>query len=150
MSEGLRSILNEIREDYGRLTPAIVLSEARKPEHPLHAYAAFKWDDDAAAAEAYRLQVARELIRVVRVSYKATDEAGGETVRSVRAYHALPTADRDEFEYDPIDEVLADPMKRRILMRDMERQIDELVGRYEHFKEFWDLMRKISRRKKAS
>lgn len=146
MSGGLRDILNEIRSEYGRLTPAIVLEVARQEDHPLHSYAAFKWNDDEAAADAYRLSVARDLIRTVRVTYKQTS---GE-MSSVRAYHAIRTADEDEYEYEAVEDILADPMKRRIVVRDMERQIAELVSRYEHFQEFWDLIRKASRRKKAS
>jgi len=48
----------------GRLTPKGVVSAAKDPKHVLHRH--FEWND-AKAAEAYRIDQARELIRVVRV-----------------------------------------------------------------------------------
>lgn len=48
----------------GHLTPRATVDAARDPRHTLHPH--FEWDD-AAAAEAYRLDQARELIRLIRI-----------------------------------------------------------------------------------
>lgn len=48
----------------GRLTPKAVVDAARSRKSPLHPH--FEWDD-AAAAESYRMDQARNLIRIVRV-----------------------------------------------------------------------------------
>lgn len=48
----------------GRLTPSIVLKDARDKKSPLHSW--FEWSDSK-AAEAYRLQQARYLIKLVKV-----------------------------------------------------------------------------------
>lgn len=64
----------------GRVTPEAVLSEAANPKSPLHDQ--FEWDDSK-AAQAYRLDQARELIRSVRVDIKV-DHRIVSTVRYVR------------------------------------------------------------------
>lgn len=57
-----REALEEIAaKNNGILRPADVVNEARNPENILHR--AFEWDDTV-AAEAYRLEQAKELIRV--------------------------------------------------------------------------------------
>lgn len=139
----LRAIMDEIREEHGRLTPPIVLAVASDPTHPLHHR--FEWDDTV-AGERYRLQQAHGLITEVRVEYRA---ASG-SVEAVRAFHAIRAADRSEYDYQPIEDVMSDPLRRKILMADMKRQIDELVARYERIDEFWQSLRKVARRKKAS
>ncbi len=139
----LRAELTAIREKHKKLTPAVVLKEARNPDHPLHSR--FEWDDSV-AAERYRLEQARNLISLVRVSY--TDSAG--ETKSVRQYQAVRASDANQYEYEPVEEVLADPFKRKLVMQDMQRQVEELVARYEHLTEFWDVLRKTVRRKRAS
>jgi hypothetical protein len=57
-------------ENGGRLTPAATVEAARAPEHVLHRH--FEWQDRL-AAEAYRLDQARTLIRVIRVIDDETD-----------------------------------------------------------------------------
>jgi hypothetical protein len=137
----LRAELEAIKSKHGRLTPRLVLQEARKPSHPLHAR--FEWSD-AVAAERYRLDQARELISAVRVSYISPS---GET-RSIRAFHALRASD-DEFIYEDVETIAGDPFKRKLLVNEMKRDIAEMVARYETLQEFWAELRKL-RRKKAS
>jgi len=63
--EAVEQRLNEIAERMNqRPTPAAVVDDAQDPTSPLHGY--FEWDDQAAAYKA-RLQVARQLIRSVRI-----------------------------------------------------------------------------------
>lgn len=54
-----------IEERHGELTPAIVVEEARAPDHPWHDE--FEWNDEA-AGERFRLNQARRLIARVRVT----------------------------------------------------------------------------------
>lgn len=49
----------------GHLTPQAAVAAARDPRHTLHPH--FEWDDEV-AADAYRLDQARHLIRLIRVS----------------------------------------------------------------------------------
>lgn len=85
----------------GRLTPGDVVEAARPAESPLHDQ--FEWDDTA-AAERYRLEQARALIRSVRVLVR-TDTRYISTVYYTRdprcdtdeqGYIALPVLRNDE------------------------------------------------------
>lgn len=131
------------RKHRGRLSPAIVLNEAADPEHPLHDR--FEWDD-AIAAHQHRLDQARALIVSVRVGYK---DADGQP-QSARWFHAVRASDEQQFDYLPADEVLTDPVLRKILFREMERQVAELVARYQHMQEFWELLKKQQKRPRKS
>lgn len=132
---GLRSVLDQIRQDHGRLTPAIVLEVAADPEHLLHSR--FTWDDDE-AADRWRLSQARDLIRRCRVVARpGTDTQGPQTIR---AYHSLP--DEQGRAYQPAHEVAEDPVARRILLAEMERDWQTLKRRWQHFAEFADMVRR--------
>jgi hypothetical protein len=138
VSEDLAFILRGIREANGKLTPKLVLDEARHHDHPLHGR--FEWDD-AIASEAWRLQQARELIRTVRVSF--TNQKGTEV--SVRRYYAIRVADADEYDYDDIEEALRDSFRRKLLLNEMQRRIDELIRQFGALQEFWEVLRKVTR-----
>lgn len=63
--------LERIREqNSGRLAPRDVLDAARPEDSPLHA--AFQWDDSKAAEE-YRLQQARTIIKIVVMKSEGSD-----------------------------------------------------------------------------
>lgn len=133
MTDSLRALLQEIYHRHNRLTPDLVLQEARDPAHPLHSR--FEWDDEV-AGERYRRNQARELIRAVRITYKDGDEFGPAT--SVRAYHSVP--DGDGFAYRPAEEIAEDPRMREHLLRSMERDWKALRRRYGHFEDFAKLV----------
>lgn len=63
MSE-IADVLLALERDGGRLLPVDVVNAARDPASPLHSH--FTWDDKE-AAERYRLEQARTLIRSVKV-----------------------------------------------------------------------------------
>lgn len=66
MDDSVRQILLKIyRRHKGHITPEHVVEEASDERSPLHDL--FEWDD-AAAAHQHRLDLAREVIRSVRVS----------------------------------------------------------------------------------
>jgi hypothetical protein len=131
----LRTLMQDIYDTHKRLTPELVLTEARKPDHPLHSR--FEWDDSV-AAERWRLEQAHRLITSLRVVYKpATDT---EPERDVRAWHAVRAEDADQFTYEPAERVALDPFARRLVLRDMQRDWTTLKRRYESFDEFWKLI----------
>ncbi len=131
----LREELLAIRETVGKLTPQIVVEAARPPESPLHNR--FEWDDGI-AAEAFRRSQAAGLIRSVRVHYIPADDSLAPG--TVRAFHAVKRPDVGHV-YDPVEEVVDDPIQRSILLRDMERDWKALRKRWESFSEFWDTVR---------
>lgn len=131
----LRDQLQAIRERHGKLTPAIVVDEARDAEHPLHDR--FEWDNTI-AGEAWRRAQAHELIRSVRVVYKKADERAPE--KSVRAFHAVRL--EEEYVYETAEAVVEDEFLVRLVLADMEREWTALKRRYDDFEEFWTLVKK--------
>ena len=127
----LRTELLAIREQAGRLTPAVVVMAAAAEDHPLHGR--FEWDD-AVAGHKYRLSQARELIRVVREKYVD----GNGSPESVRFFHAIP--DEQGMAYQPLDEVVENDIATKVLLQSMEREWRSLLKRYERFSEFRDMV----------
>jgi hypothetical protein len=123
----LRDHLQSIYDQRGKLTPKLVVDEARDEEHPLHDR--FEWDD-AIGGEKWRLHQAHELITSVRVVYK---DAGGRP-QEMRQYHAI----RKEtgYTYEPTEEVVQDEFTAQLLLADMEREWRALKKRFDQFKEF--------------
>lgn len=130
----LRDEMMAIREEHGRLTPEIVVEAARPKSHPLHDRVFDRRPADAAEAY-YRLR-AHELIRSVMVSYRKP----GKPSESVRAFHAV--RDDQGYAYQPAEEVAADPFTRSLVLRDMERDWQQLRARYEQFAEFTEMVRR--------
>jgi hypothetical protein len=127
----LRDHLQAIRDQHGALTPVLVVETARDPEHPLHSR--FEWDDSI-AAEKWRLEQAGQLLRVVKLP---TDPSRPD---DLRAFVAVKGQDSHKADYVPTAEALADEFVRKLILRDMEREWRLLKRRYEHMREFADLI----------
>lgn len=124
----LREHLQAIYDKHGQLTPVLVLETARPEDHPLHS-AVFPLTPDA-AAEAWYLERAHELIQSVRIVYSKTPKGD----RSVRAWQPIRT--EAGYVYEPAQKIATDPFLRELLLRDMEREWKQLRDRYGHMKEF--------------
>lgn len=124
----LRDHLQKIYDEHGRLTPELVVEKASDPNHPL--FSRFDWDDQT-AARLHRLEQARGLIRLARVTYR---NATGEQ-RSTRSFHSFRAPDGG-YGYVPIEKVAENPMLTKILLADMRRDWLALKRRYESFEEF--------------
>jgi hypothetical protein len=133
----LRDQLQAIYDQHGRLTPALVVEEARAEDHPLHPRVFDRTSTEA--AESWYRRRAHELISSVRIVYREADDSGPE--RTVRAFHAVPSEGPDEYVYEPVDRVREDPMIREVVLRSMEREWKQLLARYEHMEEFLALVR---------
>jgi hypothetical protein len=131
----LRSQLTGVYQQHGELTPQIVVDEARPLQAPLHHR--FEWDD-AAGAEQYRLIQAARMIRSVRIEYTSPQS---DEKRFIRAFHSLHESGEPERQgYAPTEEILENEITRRILLRNMQRDIAVLRNRYGHLAEFADMM----------
>lgn len=128
---GLRDHLQTIYDEFGKLTPALVVEAARPDNHPLHDR--LEWDDGV-AGEAYRRYQAHELIQSIRIVH----ERAGKEPLSVRAFHAI--RDDEGHTYRSTEDVLADPFLTKMLLADMKREWTSLRSRYEHFAEFRELV----------
>lgn len=127
----LRTELHKIYREHNRLTPRLVLETARNPEHPLHSR--FEWNDGV-AAEKYRLDQARTLIAVVKVRYRDAKDAP----QQVRRWHNIQ---RDSGNvYEPVEEILDDPIATKILLGQMRREWQAMKARYSRFSEFRDMV----------
>jgi hypothetical protein len=136
----LRGQLLQVREDYGELTPQVVREAARPDGSPLHELVFDRPVSEA--AEAHYLSRARALLRVARIPFREGDEQN--PPRSLRAFHAVraEAGDRRRYVYEPAEEIAVDPLKRRMLLRDMERDWLELKRRWLDFSEFIELVRR--------
>ena len=91
----------------GRLESELVVEAAQDEANPLHT--AFEWDN-AVAADAYRLDQARYLIRSIEVVVQETAEA-----KPVRAFVSV-VRDEDR-SYTSVAHALSDPeLRRQVLM----------------------------------
>jgi hypothetical protein len=130
----LREELESIYQRRGKLTPALVVAEARNPNHPLHSR--FLWNDSL-AAEAYRLGQAQTLIRSVRIRYVSSAEDA--MSQPVRAFTSVKNEEGVHV-YEPTLAVVADPLRAQMVLNDMRREWRAMRARYENYREFWELV----------
>jgi hypothetical protein len=127
----LHEQLTAVRDEFGTLTPELVVDVARDPEHPLHSR--FEWDDSV-AAEKWRIEQAGQLLRVVKLPVDP------DRPRDLRAFIAVKGQDSHRSEYVPTEEALADDFTRRLVLTAMEREWKALKRRYQHMAEFAQLV----------
>ena len=134
----LRDAMEGVRSQCGDLTPKAVVDVARKQRNEVGRYlhAHLEWDDKV-AGEKYRHVQAQDLIQRV-VTIRQHPETGV-TIR-VRAYIAIDHPDRGNV-YEPLDEVLDDPMSTEIALMSMEREWKGLWRRAQQFEELVKLVK---------
>jgi len=91
--------LERIHSEHGTLRAQIVVDEARPKEAPLHP--AFEWDDSV-AAEYYRREQARSLIKTVQI---VREDESGETKNEP----VYVNVSAKESSYEPISKVVNSP-----------------------------------------
>jgi hypothetical protein len=118
--EAVRVRLGELElSNGGRLTPSMVVQDAKDPASPLHDY--FQWDERK-AAEAYWLEQARDLITSVRV-VMTTDQRSVDVVYYVRD----PSAQTDEQGYVSVPTLRSESeMAREALVSEFTHVADRL------------------------
>ena len=124
----------------GRLTPKMVVEAARVASSPLHQH--FEWDD-AAAADAYRLDQARNLIRIVRVEDEGAEEP------TPRAF--LSISDDMGVAYRSLDAVRKSSDFQQSLLAQAEKDLEAFERRYRQMVDICEIVRtareRISRRR---
>jgi hypothetical protein len=121
--------LESIRQSHnGRMTPANVVEAARPETAPLHP--AFEWDD-AAAAESWRQEQARFIIRHVAVEVKK-DEAS--EPKTIRAFVSL-SEDKAQH-YTSTVAAMSDPALRQQVLGRAWGELQAWRARYNELKEF--------------
>lgn len=127
---GLREHLQAIYDSHGKLTPELVVAEARPKSHPLHGYVFDRAPKEA--AEAWYRHRAHELIQSYRITYQKSPDG---PVQRVRGWCAVRT-EEGQYVYEPTEKVATDPFLRSLVLRDMEREWKQLHRRYGEFEEF--------------
>lgn len=114
----------------GELTPEDVLADAKNHNSPLHSY--FEWDEGAAAQQ-YRLQQARGLIRAVVAIYVHDDKPA----TRVRAYVHIPEPGAQH--YREVTHAMSQRKTRDMVLQRAWREFQQWRQRYKDLKEFADL-----------
>lgn len=127
-------------EHGGKLTARILLEAATPDTHPLHVL--FEWDDTT-AAQNYRLEQARRLIRSCKVTF--ADSAGNK--RTVREFQSVVIRDPDHPKnaglgeshirvYRATADVVRDTTSAEALSRQFKLEWELFRKRWEDFDEF--------------
>lgn len=126
----------------GRISPAIVLDEARDQSSPLHDY--FEWDD-ATAGEQYRLVQAAQLIRRWKGQIIKRKPESKELKIDVTRRVQSPSTDRAKggASYQPIEEIMADPQKREAMIRTALKELAAIRRRFADLVALSDIWRAI-------
>lgn len=115
---------------HGELTPKDVLDDARHDNSPLHSF--FEWNDGA-AAEAYRLQQARGLIRSVVAIYTRPD------MPAVRTKMFVHIAESGAPHYREASHAMSQKKTREMVLQRAWTELKAWRERYKSLREFADL-----------
>lgn len=120
--------LEKIKKRNGKITPSIVVESARSEKSPLHS--CFEWDDSL-AAEKYRIEQAKFMIRKIVVRIEKKD------VKPVRAYVSIQDNEQPtKKHYDHVCRVLSVEETRAELLTRAWKELIEWKARYQHLSEF--------------
>lgn len=127
--------LEMLRKQFkGELTPEDVLADAKHDNSPLHSF--FEWNDGA-AAEQYRLQQARGLIRAVVAVYVSEDKPAVRT----RAYVHVP--EQSAPHYREASHAMSQAKTRKMVLDRAWNELKAWKARYKDLQEFAGLIRVI-------
>lgn len=131
--------LRRIEEKYGGIEPAAVVLEAESNTSPLHGE--FEWDN-AKAAQRYRYEQARHLIR--ELVFLPVDNEGnpvGKFSEPLRAFHNVVEGDRQFYELT--FKVLEEPEHRQQVIERLKREALSWRNRARDFEELTSIVRAI-------
>lgn len=129
--------LEKIKEKHGKITPDVVVKEAKKKKSPLHN--CFEWDDTVAAA-AWRMTQAKYMIRQIEVVITAEEDKP--PVR-IRAFHSV--IEEDQAEYVTVQQAKDNPDYWEQVMNDAIAAIVSWKTKYANLKGFEDLYSEIEK-----
>lgn len=112
----------------GQLLPTEVVDAARDNSNPLHQH--FEWDDGI-AAEKFRLEQARDIIRCIRV------EKIGDNTEPSRAFLSINDGGTS---YRSVQEVRESPDLQAKLLAAAERDLEAFTTRYRSLKDICDII----------
>ncbi len=119
-----------VEEGDGSVTPQAVYDDAKKKRSPLHEY--FEWNDGV-AADAYRINQARELLRYIHVVVVRDD-----VEEEVRAFHNVVIERPEqppERTYAAVARVLSDEELRKQVIAKALHEFEQWRKRYQQYQE---------------
>lgn len=132
--------LNRIKDtNEGRITPILVLEEARNEDSPIHP--CFEWSDTK-AADLFRLHQAREIISSIRIV-----EGSGDKREERIAF--ISVIDKEGQAYQPREVVAVTPQLQSSALALALRHLEGLQKRYSDIQELsgvWEEMRRVRER----
>ena len=123
--------MDRLKEE-GRLTASDLVEENRPDDAPLHSE--FEWDDSV-AAEKFREDQARAMIRHLTVQIEANN-----TEYEVRQYFIVESASKN---YEPIQLILQDEDKTAMLLEQAKRELQAFKAKYAGLKELAAVIKAI-------
>lgn len=134
--EELNRIAREADSELPQLQPQIVVDESKPEEAPLHPV--FEWDDELAANN-YRVEQARNLVRAIRI----VDETGKQENPPVWVAVTIP--ETQERAYVETTKAWSQKDMRTEVLADAVKQLRGLQSRYRHLSELSEVFEAIDR-----
>ncbi len=127
--------LASLYEKHGRIDEAIVVSASKRKRSSMHAL--FHWDDDKEAAHLGRLEIARQLIKSIKITNVKIPDQDGEI--TVRAYHGIGTG------YASLHDVIGKEELNAIVLANALKDLRAFKAKYAHLKALTGLIKEIDR-----
>ena len=125
----------------GEVTPGRIVDASRPEDAPLHTH--FEWDDSE-AAEAYRRDQARYLLRSIHIVREETEDAAPKLVRAFVNVHTEPDEqDESRQVYMPTRVAMSSEYTRHQVLEDALQRIRAWRAIYGEFREFADIVEAI-------
>jgi hypothetical protein len=133
-------VLEGIRERDGKIDPGVVVSESRLEAAPLHDV--FEWRNKV-AAELYRRDQARQVIRSVEIVMEESDEDDPDeepVPRTQIAFVSIGSPVKGGSAYISTVEALSDSVMRERVLRDAIIGLKSWQARYGHLEELAEIV----------
>ncbi|KKL74096.1 hypothetical protein LCGC14_2068310 [marine sediment metagenome] len=130
--------LDRLTKMNGGLTAEAVVDSARGRSSPLHDF--FEWDDSA-AAERYRQEQARHLMRCVVVLYDDPEIKSDQPIRAFIAFETPPEGVRDDGRYIAMHRILTHAELREQLVDEALVEHVRWEKRYAHLRELAEIVK---------
>lgn len=148
----LKAELLEIRRKHGYVNPRLafeVVREDRAAWPALDSLVGDFWDNvDSAWEWACQERIRQGMKRLLGVTY--SEESGAKSLNEYRgrSFYAIKQEGQEPV-WEPVEAVVEDPVLKKIVLAEMERSINDLVGRYQHLQEFAPAMSRALKRLRA-
>lgn len=130
------AVVEEVERENGIVTPDAFLNKARADDSPIHSM--FTWDDSV-AAEKYRLQEARNIIRCLSVTIIKSDDAP----KSYTAYVNIAEK-KNEGKYLNINDAFEDDDTRSIVLGRALKELEAFANKYSLLEELEEVFTAIN------